>query len=69
MTDFRPAPGFRQRLGYYLFGLAVGCTLLGILWYMRAQAARSQPPSPGVDNPPGQVVAPPSRASGPAAGK
>ncbi|CAG1007911.1 hypothetical protein PHYC_03494 [Phycisphaerales bacterium] len=47
MTDFRPAPGFRQRLGYYVIGLAIGCTLLGILWYMRALAAKNQPQPTG----------------------
>jgi len=38
-----PLPSnFRQRLGYYLTGLAIGFTILGLFWYARAQAAKHQ---------------------------
>ncbi len=48
MDDTPPSPTeFRQRLGYLLFGLAIGCVLLGLFWSIRSQMAqRANPPTP-----------------------
>jgi len=43
MSDLRPASGFRQRLAYYLIGLAIGFLMLGVLWSMKSKLAASQP--------------------------
>lgn len=37
------APGFRKRLGYYMIGLAIGFGMLGVLWWGKANVARSGP--------------------------
>ncbi len=39
---------FRERLGMYILGIAIGCVILGIIFTMRSQALRQQgaPPAP-----------------------
>ena len=36
---------FRERLGMYLLGLAIGCAILGVIFTMRRQAAPPSPPA------------------------
>ncbi len=54
MTTRRPAPNtgstFRERLGVYLVGVALGCLILGMFWSARKRAAQqqAQPASPPV---------------------
>jgi hypothetical protein len=33
---------FRERLGMYVLGIAIGCVILGLIFTMRNQAARRQ---------------------------
>lgn len=42
MSDFRTPSAFRQRLGYYVTGLAIGFLMLGVMWYIKAQAKAHQ---------------------------
>jgi hypothetical protein len=35
-----PSSAFRERLAYYLLGVAISCVLLGFLWAARYQAAQ-----------------------------
>lgn len=49
---------FRDRLGIYLMGVAIGFALLGMLWMARGRAVQqnaaaqgARPPVPVVDNP------------------
>jgi hypothetical protein len=35
-----PREKFRERLGYYLMGVAIGCMVLGFAWMARKQAAQ-----------------------------
>ncbi len=73
MSDFRPQPGFRRRLGYYLVGLSIGFGMLGMIWWAKANFARAQPqPTPaapaaptGTQPPPPQPSPPPAPAPGP----
>ncbi len=48
-------PRWRDRLGMYLLGIAIGCLILGWLFSMRQQAASRQGPppaaSPGAPSP------------------
>lgn len=39
-------PVWRERLGTYLLGVAIGLVLVGVLLWGRAQAIRRQPPPP-----------------------
>ncbi len=38
---------FRERLGMYLLGIAIGCAILGFIFSMRRQAMQQ----PGAQNP------------------
>lgn len=42
MSEFRTPSAFRQRLGYYVTGLAIGFLMLGVMWYIKAQAKAHQ---------------------------
>ena len=42
MSEFRTPSAFRQRLGYYLTGLAIGFLMLGVMWWIKAQAKAHQ---------------------------
>lgn len=49
---------FRDRLGIYLMGVAIGFALLGMLWMARSRATQQNaaakavaPPAPTVNNP------------------
>lgn len=42
---------FRERLGYYAIGVAIGLVLVGMLWQARSNA-RSAPASPAPTPPP-----------------
>lgn len=39
-------PVWRERLGTYLLGVAIGLVLVGVLLWGRAQAIRGHPPPP-----------------------
>jgi hypothetical protein len=41
-TDTRIAPGFRRRLSYYVFGIAIGLLMLGLINQARQRAVASR---------------------------
>ncbi|MDX2132741.1 MAG: hypothetical protein SFY69_11895 [Planctomycetota bacterium] len=64
MSDLRPAPGFRQRLGYYLVGLSIGCAMLGMIWWIKAQVRQNPaPPGPPPAHQTSSTPPPPGAAS------
>lgn len=38
--------GFRERLGYYAFGIAIGLVMVGAIFAARGRMHQPQPPAP-----------------------
>ena len=51
MTSADPRVGFRERLGMYVLGIAIGCAILGVIYMMRPQTQR-QPAAGATPSPP-----------------
>ncbi|GEM_PF-3145283 len=58
-SNARPATPFRERFGYYLMGVAIGCLLVAMMWSARTNLRPKPvgaPQAPTQTIPPGAVL-------------